>query len=117
MTLKQAFCNKTTEIARKLYKFRIPIATCATVFTVLCCVSGFPAFIILFLNHNAIVDGKPKLVMLSGIVYFVYFMGFLGLYFWTRTDYEHYRILWFVGTALILGSALAVQWLWNFGNS
>jgi len=59
----------------------------------------------------------PKIVMLSGEAFFLYFLGFLGLYFWTRTDYKHYSTLFWIGTSLLFMSGLGLQLLWNIGNS
>jgi hypothetical protein len=105
------------QLLKTLYRLRKQIFPCLIMFAALFLVSGFPALIALFQNHGAQTVGNPKLVMLTGPAFFLYFLGVLGLYFWTRTDYQHYRILFWVGTGFIFASTLGVQWLWNFGNS
>jgi len=81
-------------------------------------VSGWHAIVYTFLTNGKIqIDGNPKLTMLGGIASFILFLSFLGFYFWTRIDYAHYKILWWIGTTLVLSCALGLQALWNFGNS
>jgi hypothetical protein len=113
----KSLASHITSFAYRIAKIR-KIFPCLAIALTVFLLSGYPAIIGLFVTDGkAQIDGTPKLVMLGGIAGFFMILGFMGLYFWTRTDYTHYRILFFVGLLLIFVSTLGLQLLWNIGNS
>jgi len=76
---------------------------------------GFPSLLVLITtNSMSGIMGTTKEVMCSGIAFFLLLLGSMGLYFWTRTDYKHYKKLWMIGATFIFISTIGMQWLWNY---
>jgi len=109
--------HKFTFITR-IFRLKKELLICLVLAFTFFLLGGGPCLINIALsNGKTQVEGNMKTAMLGGIAAFLMFLGFLGFYFWTRTDYKHYRALWFAGVILIFMSGLGLQILWNFGNS
>jgi hypothetical protein len=77
--------------------------------------AGIPSLIILITtNSMAGIVGTTKEVMCSGFALFFLILGFMGFYFWTRTDYKHYKKLWILGLVFFFIASLGLQWLLNY---
>jgi hypothetical protein len=102
----------------KIYRWKKELLICLVLVFAFFLLAGGPCLInIAMSNGQVLIDGNLKTAMLGGIATFLMFLGFLGFYFWTRTDYIHYHALFVAGTILIFTSGLGLQILWNFGNS
>jgi hypothetical protein len=89
------------------------------VLTALLLVSGFPAFINLLITGKNVTDKPTKQVMMTGIAFFLYIIGFLGTYFMTfigKTNYKHRILITCVGIMLFSFVTLAMMMLWNTSN-
>lgn len=91
-----------------------------TVTTALFLFSGMPTFLLWLVtapSNYIIFAESPTMISLAPAIFFVYFLGFLGFYFWTRTDYPYYNALFIAGTVLVFIATVTIPYLWNVGHS